>query len=92
MRKLTPQDINKLINKTQARIVLEKLTVKVGDDYVIDPGLKIRDVASKVVYTVSSPVKVVDGGWRLEIERVDQDGKTIRTTISQDDADKYEIV
>jgi hypothetical protein len=92
MRKLTPQDVNKLINRSLTRLVLEKLAVKVGEEFVIGKGLKIRDVESKTLYTVVSDVKPVDGGWRLDIERVDQDGTAHQTTITQDDADKYELV
>ncbi len=92
MRKITPSDIQKIIDRSLAKVVLEKLTVKVGNDYVVQPGLKIRNTVSKLEYKVSSPVKTVDGGWRLDIERVDQDGNIIQTSITQDDADQYEVV
>jgi hypothetical protein len=90
MRKITPNDIQKLVDRSLTKVVLEKLTVKVGEEYVIQPGLKIRNTESKVVYTVVSPVKAVDHGWRLDIERVDDSGKVIKVTITQDDADHYE--
>ena len=92
MRKLTPNDIQKIIDRSVTKVMLEKLTVKVGDEYVVQPGLKIRDKVSKLEYKVTSPVKAVDGGWRLDIERVGQDGNVIRTSISQDDAEQYEVV
>jgi|Wag4MinimDraft_6_1082665.scaffolds.fasta_scaffold154106_2 hypothetical protein len=95
MRKITPNEIQKLVDRSLTKIVLEKLTVKVGDEYVIQPGLKIKSKESGVEYTVSSPIRVVDNGLRLDIERVVMDDKThtlktIKATITQDDFDSYD--
>lgn len=95
MRKITPNEIQKLVDRSLTKVVLEKLTVKVGDEYVIQPGLKIKSKESGVVYTVSSPIRVVDNGLRLDIERVVVDpkthvSKTIKATITQDDFDNYD--
>lgn len=96
MRKLTPLDINNLVSKSKARIMLEKLTAKVGDKIVIAPGLKIRHVGnrdnpqSKFVYTVED-VKNIDGVLQLTLKYYDDENpEPIMITITQDEFDQYE--
>lgn len=97
MRKLTPQDINKLVRKSLTKIVLEKLTVKVGDEIVVDRGLKIRHTGnrevegSKLMYTVNG-IKNVDGVLQMSLHYYDDDSPDpIETTVTQDEFDQYEL-
>lgn len=97
MRKLTPQDINNLVKKSLKKVMLEKLTVKVGDEIVIAPNLKIRHVGnrenpgSKLLYTVED-IKNIDGVLQLALKYYDDDNPDpIITTITQDEFDQYEL-
>jgi len=97
MRKLTPQDINKLVRKSLTKIVLEKLAVKVGDEIVVDRGLKIRHVGnrevdgSKLLYTVDG-IKNIDGVLQMTLHYYDDDSlDPIETTVTQDEFDQYEL-
>lgn len=97
MRKLTPQDINKLVRKSLTKLVLEKLTVKVGDEIVIAPDLKIKHVGNRenpgshLLYTVNS-MKNVDGVLQMSLRYYDDDTPDpIETTITQDEFDQYEL-
>lgn len=95
MRKLTPQDINNLVRKSLTKIVMEKLTVKVGDEIVIAPDLKIKHVGnretpgSNLLYTVND-IKNVDGVLQLTLRYYDDDShEPIETTVTQDEFDQY---
>lgn len=97
MRKLTPQDINKLVRKSLTKLVLEKLTVKVGDEIVIAPDLKIKHVGNRenpgshLLYTVSG-MKNVDGVLQMSLRYYDDDTpEPIEITITQDEFDQYEL-
>ncbi len=97
MRKLTPQDINNLVKKSLKKVMFEKLTVKVGDEIVIAPNLKIRHVGnrenpgSKLLYTVED-IKNIDGVLQLALKYYDDDNPDpIITTITQDEFDQYEL-
>jgi len=95
MRKLTPQDINNLVRKSLTKIVMEKLTVKVGDEIVIAPDLKIKHVGnretpgSNLLYTVND-IKNVDGVLQMTLRYYDDDSlEPIETTVTQDEFDQY---
>lgn len=97
MRKLTPQDINKLVRKSLTKLVLEKLTVKVGDEIVIAPDLKIKHVGNRenpgshLLYTVNG-MKNVDGVLQMSLRYYDDDSpEPIEITITQDEFDQYEL-
>lgn len=97
MRKLTPNDVNKLIRRSLTKVVLEKLTVKVGNEVVVSPELKIRHVGSgktpgsKLLYTVTG-IDNVDGVLQMNLKYYDDDRPDpIETTVSQDDFDQYEL-
>jgi len=97
MRKLTPHDIDKIIRKSLTKIMLEKLTIKVGDEIVVNKGLKIRhegdreNPGSKLLYTVSD-VKNVDGMLQMALQYYDDDSiDPIETLITQDEFDQYEL-
>jgi len=97
MRKLSPQDINSIVRKSLTKLVLEKLTVKVGDEIVIAPDLKIKHVGnrespgSKLLYTVNG-IKNIDGVMQLSLRYYDDDTPDpIETTITQDEFDQYEL-
>jgi len=95
MRKLTPQDINNLVRKSLTKIVMEKLTVKVGDEIVIAPDLKIKHVGnretqgSNLLYTVNN-IKNIDGVLQMTLRYYDDDSpEPIETTVTQDEFDQY---
>jgi hypothetical protein len=89
MKKLTQTDIQHMINKAQTRLVLEKLTAMVGDEFVLSRGLKIKNIESKLEYTIDK-VRNVDGLWHLELVRYDENGQPVSLSITQDDFDNYE--
>ncbi len=95
MRKLTPQDINSLVRKSLTKIMLEKLTVKIGDEIVIAPNLKIKHVGnrdtpgSNLLYTVND-IKNVDGVLQMTLRYYDDNSpEPIETTVTQDEFDQY---
>lgn len=95
MRKLTPQDINSLVRKSLTKIMLEKLTVKIGDEIVIAPNLKIKHVGnrdtpgSNLLYTVND-IKNVDGVLQMSLRYYDDNSpEPIETTVTQDEFDQY---
>lgn len=97
MRKLTPQDINNIVRKSLTKLVLEKLTVKVGKEIVIAPNLKIKHVGNRdipgshLLYTVND-IKNVDGVLQMSLRYYDDDSpEAIETTITQDEFDQYEL-
>jgi hypothetical protein len=89
MKKLTQTDIQHMINKAQTRLVLEKLTAMVGDEFVLSRGLKIKNIESKLEYTIDK-VRNVDGLWQLDLVRYDENGQLVSLSITQDDFDNYE--
>jgi hypothetical protein len=97
MKKLTPQDVNKLIRRSLTKIVLEKLTVKVGKEVVVSPDLKIRHIGnnkiegSKYLYTITG-IDNVDGVLQMRIKYYDDDSsEPIEATVTQDEFDQYEL-
>jgi len=97
MKKLTPQDVNKLIRRSLTKVVLEKLTVKVGKEVVVSPDLKIRHVGnnkvegSKYLYTVTG-IDNVDGVLQMKLKYYDDESpEPIETTVTQDEFDQYEL-
>ena len=97
MKKLTPQDVNKLIRRSLTKVVLEKLTVKVGKEVVVSPDLKIRHVGnnkvegSKYLYTVTG-IDNVDGVLQMKLKYYDDETpEPIETTVTQDEFDQYEL-
>ncbi len=97
MKKLTTQDVNKLIRRSLTKIVLEKLTVKVGKEVVVSPDLKIRHIGnskiegSKYLYTVAG-IDNVDGVLQMRLKYYDDDSsEPIETSVTQDEFDQYEL-
>lgn len=97
MKKLTPQDVNKLIRRSLTKVVLEKLTVKVGKEVVVSPELKIRHVGnnkiegSKYLYTITG-INNVDGVLQLKMKYYDDDTpEPLETIVAQDEFDQYEL-
>ncbi len=97
MKKLTPQDVNKLIRRSLTKVVLEKLTVKVGKEVVVSPELKIRHVGnnkiegSKYLYTITG-IDNVDGVLQLKMKYYDDDTpEPLETIVAQDEFDQYEL-
>jgi hypothetical protein len=97
MKKLSQQDVNKLIRRSLTKVVLEKLTVKVGKEVVVSPDLKIRHVGnnkvegSKYLYTVTG-IDNVDGVLQMKLKYYDDETpEPIETTVTQDEFDQYEL-
>jgi hypothetical protein len=97
MKKLSQQDVNKLIRRSLTKVVLEKLTVKVGKEVVVSPDLKIRHVGnnkvegSKYLYTVTG-IDNVDGVLQMKLKYYDDESpEPIETTVTQDEFDQYEL-
>lgn len=97
MKKLSQQDVNKLIRRSLTKVVLEKLTVKVGKEVVVSPDLKIRHVGnnkvegSKYLYTVAG-IDNVDGVLQMKLKYYDDETpEPIETTVTQDEFDQYEL-
>jgi hypothetical protein len=97
MKKLSQQDVNKLIRRSLTKVVLEKLTVKVGKEVVVSPDLKIRHVGnskvegSKYLYTVAG-IDNVDGVLQMKLKYYDDESpEPIETTVTQDEFDQYEL-
>ena len=75
--------------------MLEKLTVKIGDEIVIAPNLKIKHVGnrdtpgSNLLYTVND-IKNVDGVLQMTLRYYDDNSpEPIETTVTQDEFDQY---
>jgi hypothetical protein len=97
MKKLTSQDVTRLIRRSLTKVLLEKLTVKVGNEIVVSPDLKIRHVGnnkiegSKYLYTVTG-IDNVDGVLQMKLKYYDDDAlEPVETLVTQDDFDQYEL-
>lgn len=89
MKKITDKDIENLINRAKTRLVLEKLSAVMGKEVVLSSGLKVKNIESKLEYTIKQ-VRNVDGVLQVDLVRYDEKQNPITLTITQDEFDQYE--
>lgn len=89
MKKITEKDIHDLVNRTKTRLMLEKLNAVMGKEVVLSSGLKVKNVESKLEYTIKQ-VRNVDGVLQVDLVRYDENQNPISLTITQDEFDQYE--